>query len=248
MRIVIVPTKEELGRMTADVIADRITKKNNLVLGLATGSTPEETYHSLVFRYKKGKIDFEHVRTVNLDEYCGLPAGHKQSFRYYMDQKLFSKVNIREKHILFLDGMAEDYDMECKRYDREIAALSGIDLQILGLGSNGHIAFNEPSDRFSEGTTCVKLTKQTIADNSRFFESVMDVPEYALTMGTKLIMKAKEIMVLATGKGKAEAVSKMLKGAVTPWLPASLLQRHENVTLYIDRELADFVKTVYGGL
>ena len=208
--------------------------KPDCVLGLATGSTPIGTYEKLVKRYKKGDLDFSQVRTVNLDEYKGLTRDNDQSYYYFMHEHLFNHVNIPEESTNVPDGTASDGDSECVRYEALIRELGGQDLQLLGLGHNGHIGFNEPSDSFAKTTHCVDLQERTIEANKRFFASADEVPKQAYTMGIGTIMQAKKILIIASGEDKADIIRDAFFGPVTPRVPASILQFHPDVTLVAD--------------
>ncbi len=229
---------EAIGEAAAALFASQIIAKPNSVLGLATGSSPVLTYRRMVEYYRNGAVDFFGVTTFNLDEYVGLDHQNEQSYYYFMHQNLFSGLNIPENRIHVLSGTAVDPQEECRAYDRAIEVHGGIDLQILGIGRNGHIAFNEPSDAFPVATHLVNLTESTIEANRRFFTGADDVPRQALTMGIGSIMKAKSIVIIATGFNKAEAVKAMITGPVTPHCPASILQMHPHVTVMLDRESA----------
>ncbi len=220
---------EELGRVAADMIAAEIKKNPSCVLGLATGSTPLSTYKALIDDYKAGKLDFSQVRSVNLDEYCGIPTDHDQSYHYFMQENLFSHINMpEENHSVPTPG--DDPEKACREYDAKIESLGGVDIQVLGIGHNGHIAFNEPSDKISNGTHIVSLTKSTIDANARFFESAEDVPTKAMSMGIGIIMRARKIILIAEGEAKKEIVERSMTGEITPMVPASLLQLHPDVT------------------
>ncbi len=231
MEIIETETRKELAQKAAQIISETVIKKPNCVLGLATGSTPLETYAELSEMNKAGKLDFSKVQTVNLDEYVGLSAEHEQSYAYFMDKNLFSKINIKKENTNIPNGMAQDLAKECERYDKLIDNLGGIDLQLLGIGNNGHIGFNEPDNEFTKNTHEVNLTDSTIKANSRFFEKESDVPKAALTMGIDSIMKAKKILLIAYGKEKFEILSKAIKGEVTPKIPASIIKLHSDVTV-----------------
>ena len=235
MRIIRVKNYEELSRAAANIISAQILLKPDCVLGLATGSSPVGTYEQLIEWYKKGDLDFSQVTTVNLDEYVGLAPDHDQSYYYFMHHNLFDSVNLRPGSTNLPDGCAADMDAECIRYDTLLRTL-GVDLQLLGLGNNGHIGFNEPDKEFSKGTHIVTLTESTLEANKRFFASIDDVPKTAISMGTYDIMQAKRILMVASGKAKAEAVKAMLTGPITPQMPASILQFHRNFTLVADEE------------
>ena len=224
----------EMSRKAANIISAQIIIKPNCVLGLATGSTPVGIYQQLIEWYKKGDLDFSTVKTVNLDEYKGLPAENIQSYHYFMTKNLFSQVNINTESTYLPDGTQGDSEIECSRFNNLIEELGGIDLQLLGLGHNGHIGFNEPGDSFEKGTHCVALTESTIEANSRLFEEGEIVPKYAYTMGIKTIMLAKKILLVVSGEEKADILLKALTGPVTPSLPASILQLHPDLTVVAD--------------
>ena len=231
MDLYIVANKEEIARLGYQVMLSAINDKDEVTLGLATGSSPEGIYEL----FRQNNPDVSHVTTVNLDEYIGLPAEHDQSYAYFMNDQLFKHLNFKQTHIP--NGMAADAEAECARYDN-ILANNVPDLQLLGLGANGHIAFNEPGSSFDSTTKVEKLTDDTIEANSRFFESRDDVPTTAFTMGIVSIMQAKEILLIASGEGKADAVKAMLEGPVTPDMPASILQTHPNVIVIVDEAAA----------
>ena len=208
--------------------------RSNCVLGLATGSTPIGTYAELVERYQKGDLDFSGITTVNLDEYKGLTRDNDQSYYYFMNEHLFSKVNIDPKRTFLPDGTEPDSAKACEEYNRVIDSVGGVDLQLLGLGHNGHIGFNEPSDIFKARTHCVDLTETTVEANKRFFASIDEVPRQAYTMGIQTIMQAKKILIVVSGKDKAAIVKEAFFGAITPKVQASVLQLHSDVTLVAD--------------
>ena len=226
---------KDMSRKAANIISAQIIMKPNCVLGLATGSTPIGTYEQLVEWYHKGDLDFSKVTSVNLDEYRGLEKSNDQSYDYFMHEHLFDKVNIHPENVNLPDGMAEDAEKECQRYEELIRSLGGVDLQLLGLGHNGHIGFNEPGAAFEKETHCVNLTERTIEANKRFFASADDVPKQAFTMGIKTIMQAKKILVIASGEDKAEILKEAFFGPVTPAVPASILQLHNNVIVVGDQ-------------
>ena len=238
MRIIRTKNYDEMSRKAAAIIAAQVIHKPDCVLGLATGGTPVGTYKNLVEWYKSGDLDFSEVSTVNLDEYRGLPREHRESYWSFMHRNLFDHVNIPADRINLPDGTNMDADAECKRYDAVIAGLGGVDLQLLGIGHDGHIGFNEPGDEFVSGTNIVTLTDMTIDANTRFFEKREDVPRQAITLGNRNIMAAKRIILLATGKGKARAIAQAIKGNITPKMPASLLQVHPNVQFLLDEDAA----------
>ncbi len=227
---------KDMSRKAANIISAQVIMKPNCVLGLATGSTPIGTYDQLVEWYNKGDLDFSEVTTVNLDEYKGLPRTNDQSYYYFMHQHLFDRVNIDPERTNVPNGMEPDAEKECGRYEELIRSLGGVDLQLLGLGHNGHIGFNEPGEAFEKETHCVDLTESTIEANKRFFASADDVPKQAYTMGIKTIMQAKKILIVVNGENKADIVESAFFGPVTPEVPASILQLHNDVTLVGDEE------------
>lgn len=241
MRIIRTKNYDEMSRKAAAIIAAQVIHKPNCVLGLATGGTPVGTYKNLVEWYKSGDLDFSEVSTVNLDEYRGLPREHRESYWSFMHRNLFDHVNIPQDRINLPDGTNMDADAECKRYDAVIASMGGVDLQLLGIGHDGHIGFNEPSDAFDMGTHCVDLTEETIEANKRFFASRDEVPRQAYTMGTHTIMSARKVLMIVSGKDKAEIIKKAFFGPVTPHVPASILQMHPNFVLVADEDALSLV-------
>lgn len=225
---------DEMSKIAANIIAAQVILKPDCVLGLATGSTPIGTYKNLVEKYNNGDLDFSQVKSANLDEYKGLPRENDQSYYYFMHENLFKHVNIDPANTNIPDGTKDDADAECKAYEEKVKALGGVDLQLLGLGNNGHIGFNEPADSFDKETHCVTLTESTIQANARFFASIDDVPKYAYTMGIGTIMSAKKILVVVNGEGKAKILREVVNGPVTPKVPASILQFHPDVTIVAD--------------
>ena len=234
MRIIRAKDYADVSRKAANIIAAQIHLKPDCVLGLATGGTPVGTYKELVAKYEAGELDFSAVKTVNLDEYVGLDETSDQSYIYFMRDNLFNHVNIDQANTNVPRGIVDDADAECERYEGLIASYGGIDLQLLGLGPNGHIGFNEPEDHFPVTTHKVTLTDATIQANKRFFEKEEDVPRYAYTMGIGTIMKARKILMVVNGEGKADIVKKAFFGPVTPDVPASILQLHPDFTLVAD--------------
>lgn len=234
MRIYKTKNYDEMSRQAANIISAEIISKPDCVLGLATGSSPIGTYKQLIEWYKKGDLDFSQVTSVNLDEYRGLPRDNDQSYYYFMQENLFKHVNIDPAHTFVPDGTIADADEACNAYNEIIHSVGGVDLQLLGLGRNGHIGFNEPADEFAKETHCVDLTESTIEANARFFASREEVPTQAYTMGIKTIMSAKKILVVANGEDKADAVQKVFFGPITPQVPGSVLQLHPNVVLVAD--------------
>ena len=235
MKLIVTENYEELSKKAAEIIAAQMKEKTNSVLGLATGSTPVGTYKELVTMYNNNEIDFKDITTVNLDEYKGLDPKNDQSYRYFMQTNLFDHVNIDPANTNVPNGMAGDLDAECARYDQVIRDLGGIDIQVLGMGHNGHIGFNEPADHFPLGTNLVNLQESTINANARFFASADEVPRKALTMGIGSIMSARQILVVVNGEGKADIVKQAFTGPVTPMVPASILQLHPNVIVVGDK-------------
>ena len=235
MKIYVAEDYQGMSRKAAAIIAAQVIAKPDCVLGLATGSTPIGMYKELVKGCQAGDLDFSQVKTVNLDEYVGLSGEHDQSYRYFMNTNLFDHVNIDKANTNVPNGLAADPAAECARYDEIIAAMGGIDVQVLGMGHNGHIGFNEPNDHFPLGTNLVDLQDSTIDANARFFASRDEVPRQAMTMGIKSIMQAKKILVVVNGEGKADIVKKAFFGPVTPQVPASILQLHPNVVLVGDK-------------
>jgi glucosamine-6-phosphate deaminase len=241
MHLEIVKDYETLSKRAAYILASQIILKPASVLGLATGSTPVGTYRELVKIYNEGLISFSRVITINLDEYYGLDKDDEQSYHYFMREHLFNHVDIKDENINIPDGKAVDVEAECRRYENIIEAVGGIDLQLLGIGQNGHIGFNEPGEHFEALTHLVDLTENTIKANARFFSSPEEVPTQAISMGIKSIMGAKKILLLASGEKKAGAVYKMLKGKITPQVPASVLQMHPDVVVLVDEGAASLL-------
>lgn len=235
MRILETKNYEEMSALAADIIGAQVLLKPRCVLGLATGSSPIGTYQKLIEACRQGRLDFSQVRTVNLDEYCGLTGDNPQSYRYFMDHQLFSQVNIPRENTFLPDGMAQDMEEESRRYEALVASLGGVDLQLLGIGHNGHIGFNEPTDSFPPTVHQVELTESTIQANSRLFDRIEDVPTQAITMGVGTILKANKILLIA-GADKKSIVEEALYGKVTPQVPASVLQLHRDVTVITCRE------------
>ena len=233
---------EGMSRRAANLISAEVIRQPDCVLGLATGSSPVGTYKELIAMYESGDLDFSKVRTVNLDEYVGLTKDHDQSYAYFMRTNLFDHVNIDQANCNIPNGMNPDAEGECARYDAVIDGFGGADLQLLGLGPNGHIGFNEPADAFVKNTNKVELTKATIDANARFFATRDDVPKYAYTMGIGGIMKAKRVLLVANGKGKAQAVKDCFFGPIRPQAPGSILQLHPDFILVADEAALSLVK------
>lgn len=230
---------DAMSMLAAEIVYNRIINSERLVLGLATGSTPEAMYDHLAEMLNKNKVDLSHVYTVNLDEYIGLADDHPQSYHQYMHNLFFSKVDIPKDHTFLPDGTAEDLEAEVERYEQLIASLGGVDLQILGIGRNGHIGFNEPGTPFDSKTHVVNLTETTVNDNARFFDTVDEVPKQAITMGLDTIMNARSILLLVSGDEKEEALDCMIDCEVSEELPATILQLHHDVTVIADDEALD---------
>ncbi len=242
MKIIKAKDYKDMSRKAANIISAQIIMKPHCVLGLATGSTPIGTYDQLVEWYKKGDLDFSEVTTVNLDEYKGLTRENEQSYYYFMNDKLFSRVNINKERTFLPDGMEPDSDKACRDYNEIIASVGGVDLQLLGLGHNGHIGFNEPGMAFEAETHCVNLTESTMKANQRFFASMEEVPKQAYTMGIKTIMQAKKILIVISGEDKAQIVKAAFFGPITPQVQASVLQLHNDVTIVADEAALSLVK------
>lgn len=238
MRIVVVDNYEEMSKKAATMVVSQVILKPDSVLGLATGDTPIGMYREIINIYKNQNLNFSHVKTFNLDEYYGLSKDNNQSYYYFMMNNLFNHVNIDKDNINIPNGMMNDIEKECKEYESSIVKAGGIDLQILGIGVNGHIGFNEPGESFEAETHLVNLDEKTIESNSRFFSSKDEVPTRAISMGIKTILYSKKIILLACGKNKADAIFKTIKGKITPNVPASILQLHEDVVVIVDKEAA----------
>jgi glucosamine-6-phosphate deaminase len=235
MKIYCTQDYKAMSRKAANILSAQVILNPSSVLGLATGSTPIGTYQQLIDWYKKGDLDFENVTSINLDEYAGLAPDHDQSYRYFMQKNFFDHINIRPENTYVPNGMAADLEAECRRYNSVIEKYGPIDIQLLGMGHNGHIGFNEPGRAFELNTHVVELTQSTIEANARFFSSVDEVPKRALTMGIKTIMQAKRVLVVVSGEDKAEIVERAFAGPVTTQVPASILQMHPDVTLVGDQ-------------
>ena len=251
MEIIIQPTVAGAQQQTARIIRRQIQQKPDSVLGLATGSTPIGVYELLVAMHGRGELDFSRVRTFNLDEYVGLALKHPASYRQFMQQHLFGKVNIRVENIHFPDGLAQDIPAHCEAYEESIRRVGGIDLQLLGIGRDGHIGFNEPSSSLASRTRIKTITQQTVADNARFFTSPDQVPRHVITMGVGTIMEARQCLLMATGESKASVVAQMAEGAITADCPATILQMHPRCQVVIDEpaaarlKRADYYRWVY---
>lgn len=240
MDIKIFNNAAEIADAAAQLYKEIIENKPNAVLGLATGATPVPTYQKLIELYNKDEISFKQVTTFNLDEYCDLDKHDKNSYYTFMHENLFNHVDIKEENVNFLDGNAKDCDAESKRYAEAIKAAGGIDLQLLGIGTNGHIAFNEPADKFTDEAFKVTLTQSTIDSNQKYFGDV-PMPKYAMTMGIGSIMRSKKILLIATGESKAKAVKAMVSGEITPQIPCSILNEHKDVIIMLDKAAASLL-------
>ena len=238
MRVIVAPDAEAMGRKACEIVLDALEGRPAPVLGLATGSTPLPLYAEMVKANKEGRFDFSTTITFNLDEYLGLPGDHEQSYRRFMDENLFNHININKANTYVPDGMTPDPEAFCAAYEAMIDDVGGVRMQVLGIGSNGHIAFNEPGSSLGSRTRVVDLDEQTIEDNARFFEKKEDVPTQALSMGIGTILEAESIILLASGKNKTDAVKKALEGPVTAMVPASALQLHPDVTFVITADCA----------
>lgn len=236
MKVIVLDSAAEIGAEVGKIFVEQVKEKTDTVLGLATGMSPVPTYDYMTEEFKKGNVSYKDVTTFNLDEYCDLPKEDKNSFYSFMVDNLFSRTDFDLNKVNFIDGNAEE-EAECDRYEKAIDDMGGIDLQLLGIGTNGHIGFNEPAESFTEKTYKVKLTDSTIASNQKFFGEV-PMPRYAMTMGINSIMKAKKIVLIATGESKAKAALAMIKGEVSPSCPASVLQNHEDAVIFLDKEAA----------
>lgn len=242
MEVVIEKNYESMSRQAAKLVVQLLNTKPNAVLGLATGSTPLALYKELIRLHKEEGLDFSQVTTFNLDEYVGLPPSHNQSYHYFMHENLFKHINISPRNIHIPSGSTHNYEAFCQWYENRIKECGGIDLQVLGIGSDGHIAFNEPGSSLASRTRLKTLAKQTIDDNARFFAKREDVPIYAITMGVGTILEARSLLLLANGKGKADAVAAMIEGPVSGMCTASALQLHPRATVFLDPEAAGKLK------
>jgi len=244
MQVIIKDNYDEMSEEAAQIIRDAIHLKPNLVLGLATGSTPIGTYKEMIRMYKEGELDFSKVATFNLDEYVGLPTTHEQSYHNFMHVNLFNHINISPANVHVPSGIAKDFDKYCQWYEDEIKKAGGVDLQVLGIGSDGHIGFNEPGTSLASRTSIVTLTEETIDDNARFFDRKEDVPRFAITMGVGTIMEAQCCLLVANGEKKADPVSILVEGPITSQVTASVLQMHPNAIVIIDKAAASKLKRI----
>lgn len=238
MRVIIRKTYEEISSLAAELVKSRIEKKDNFVLGLATGSSPLGLYSALIDMNQKNLLSFKNVKTFNLDEYYGLRGDHPQSYRYFMDVNLFNHIDIDKSRTMVPDGTAKNLEDFCLWYEQQIKNSGGIDLQVLGIGSDGHIGFNEPGSPLSSRTRLIALDAQTIEDNSRFFKDKNQVPRFAITMGVGTILEAKELILIASGKKKAQIIAKAIEGPITGLISASALQIHKRCTYFLDEDAA----------
>ena len=239
MKVIVLNDALEISKEAAEIIIRQMNKKKDSVIGFATGASPVETYKRIIEAYESGDVSLKHITTFNLDEYVGLDRENVNSYFWFMKENLFGKTDVDFDRVNFLSGLAENTEAECERYSKRIRECGGIDLQLLGIGTNGHIGFNEPGDKFADGPFAVKLTQSTIDSNRKYFEAVGDtMPEYALTMGIGDIMRAKKIILIATGASKADAVKALVEGEVTPECPASILKLHADVTVFLDKDSA----------
>lgn len=238
MEVLVKDSVEAMSKQAAEMIADLIRHKPRAILGLATGSTPLGTYKQLIRLHKEEGLDFSRVTTFNLDEYVGLAHEHPQSYHYFMWENLFKQININPKNVHIPDGTAKDIPAFCRWYEEQIVKAGGLDLQLLGIGSNGHIAFNEPGSSLGSRTRVKTLDEKTRQDNARFFRSLNEVPKYAITMGIGTIMDARQLILLANGDGKAEAIAKTCEGPITAMVPATIVQLHPRATIIVDKAAA----------
>lgn len=245
MLVIIKKEFDDLSKEAAKLIATKIRNKPDLVLGLATGSSPLGIYKELIRLHKEEGLDFSKVTTFNLDEYVGLPPSHDQSYHYFMKRNLFEHINLDERYIHVPHGMAKDIDKFCWWYEKRIKDAGGIDLQILGIGANGHIAFNEPGSSLGSRTRIKTLTEKTRNDNARFFSNMAEVPKYAITMGVGTIMDAKELVLIANGKSKANAIKASVEGPITAMCPASIIQMHQKAYVFADEEASTYLEGDY---
>lgn len=242
MKVIILDNPVEISHQAADIIIRQINNKHGSVLGFATGASPVETYNRIIEAYERGEVSLKYITTFNLDEYVGLDRENVNSYFYFMKDKLFGKTDVDFSRVNFLSGTVDNAEEECIRYGRKIKEAGGIDIQLLGIGTNGHIGFNEPGDKFADGPFMVKLTQSTIDSNSKYFEAVGDtMPGHALTMGIGDIMRSRKIILIATGESKARAVKELVEGEVTPGCPASILKLHSDVTVFLDKASASLL-------
>ena len=235
MEVVMKETPEEMSKLAAEIIADLVRRKPRAVLGLATGSTPLGTYQELIRLHKEEGLDFSRTITFNLDEYVGLAHEHPQSYHFFMWENFFKKINVNPKNVHIPDGTAKDIPGFCRWYEEQMVKVGGLDLQLLGIGGNGHIAFNEPGSSLGSRTRVKTLDERTRQDNARFFRNMNEVPKYAITMGIGTIMDARQLILLANGSGKAEAIARTCEGPITAMVPATIVQLHPKATIIVDK-------------
>jgi glucosamine-6-phosphate deaminase len=247
MLVIVKPNYEELSREAAAVVASLVRQKPDCVLGFATGGTPIGTYKELIRLHREEGLDFSKVTTFNLDEYVGLPPSHPESYHYYMWENLFKHINVAPGSVYIPHGMADDVHGFCAWYEAKITELGGIDLQLLGIGANGHIAFNEPGSSLGSRTRIKTLSEKTILDNARFFSEGEAVPRYAITMGVGTIMEARQLLLLASGRGKADAIRATVEGPITARYPATIVQMHRFATIVVDDDAASALQGTYAG-
>ena len=245
MEVIIKETYEEISKLAAEMIAEQVNKKPDSVLGFATGSTPVGTYQELIRLNKEGKVDFSKVKTFNLDEYIGLDPEHNQSYHYFMNENLFAHINIKPENWHVPPGKADDFKKACEEYEQMIVYSGGLDIQLLGIGGNGHIAFNEPVSSLGSRTRVKTLTKKTIEDNARFFENIEDVPRFAVTMGIGTIMEARKVILLGNKANKADAIAATVEGPITAMVPATVVQLHRDATIIVEKEAASKLSREY---
>lgn len=241
MDIRIFNNTEEIAQAASEIILNKVKSSPDAILGLATGASPVATYKKIIAAYNAGEVSFKNVKTFNLDEYCSIPASDRNSYYTFMHENLFNHIDIEEENVHVPNGNPENAEEYCASYDEAIKNAGGIDIQVLGIGRNGHIGFNEPSDAFTAGTYKVKLTDSTIEANKIYFDREEDVPREAITMGVESIINAKEIILIAEGTAKAQAIHDMIKGEISPACPASILQKHDNVHIFIDNAAASLL-------
>ena len=247
MLVLVKDDYDEMSKEAAKIVAALVRRKPDCVLGLATGSTPLGLYKELIRMHKEEGLDFSKVTTFNLDEYVGLPPEHDQSYHYFMWENLFKHINIDPSRVHVPHGMADDVEEHCRWYEERIKKAGGIDLQVLGIGANGHIAFNEPGSSLGSRTRIKTLTEKTRQDNARFFKSIDEVPKYAITMGIGTIMEARQLLLLASGKNKAHAIKITVEGPITAMVPATIVQMHPKATIIVDKEAAAELTGKYEG-
>ena len=245
MEVIVKGSYDEMSKLAAELIADIIRRKPRAILGLATGSTPLGTYKELIRLHKEEGLDFSRVVTFNLDEYVGLAHDHPQSYHYFMWENLFKHININAKNVHIPDGTAKDIPAFCRWYEEQIVRAGGMDVQLLGIGGNGHIAFNEPGSSLGSRTRVKTLDEKTRGDNARFFRNMNEVPKYAITMGIGTIMDARQLILLANGAGKAEAISRTCEGPITAIVPATIVQLHPKATIVVDAQASSKLSREY---